>query len=55
MGSKGYFNPRMKTKDFNRKRNETFQKPDPKGMHKKLDGLSARAQKRARKKGDSQS
>ena len=29
MGSKGYFNPRMKLKDFNKKRNEFIKKPDP--------------------------
>ena len=29
-GSKGYFNPRMKLKDFNKKRNAFVQKPDSK-------------------------
>ncbi len=40
MGSKGYFNPRMKLKDFNKKRNAFVQKPDPKRVYKKLDGKS---------------
>lgn len=28
-GSKGYFNPRLKLKDINRKRSATIQKPKP--------------------------
>lgn len=54
MGSKGYFNPRMKLKDFNKKRNAFVQKPDVKGMHKKSDGIQAGNQKRSWRKGGSQ-
>jgi hypothetical protein len=38
MGSKGYFNPRMKLKDFNRKKNEFIRKPDSKRVYQKFNG-----------------
>jgi hypothetical protein len=41
MGSKGYFNPRMKLKDFNKKRNAFVQKPDTKGVYKKPDSKAS--------------
>jgi hypothetical protein len=51
MGAKGYFNPRMKLKDFNKKRNAFVQKPDIKGMHKKSDSSQAGNKKRTWGKG----
>lgn len=47
MGSKGYFNPRMKSKDFNKKRNEIVQKSVPKGMYKKSNGKASGFRKSA--------
>ena len=55
MGSKGYFNPRLKTKDFNKKLNATFQKPVPQRGNKKYHGFKAWFEKRAKRKADSES
>jgi len=45
MGAKGYFNPRMKTKDFNKKQNEIVQKFESKRSGKKHDGQAPRTKK----------
>jgi hypothetical protein len=47
MGAKGYFNPRMKTKDFNKKRYETVQKLKFKRVYKKYNSGTTRHEKRA--------
>jgi hypothetical protein len=47
MGAKGYFNPRMKSKDFNKKQNEIVQKFEPKGGNKKHNSKTSWFKKRA--------
>jgi hypothetical protein len=47
MGSKGYFNPRLKLKDLNKKKHAFIQKPIPKRSNEKRDSQAPWYRKRA--------